>query len=222
MAAGTQIGTPEPRPDRGRRSRKPTGDDRERAILETAEVLLAERSLHDVSVDDLARGAGISRPTFYFYFPSKDAVVLALLDRVAEEARQLRSEALERAGDDPRAIWRGALEAIYQTFGAHRAVAMAASQLFAESEEARKLWGRIVGGFVEDTAVAIEMERARGAAPEGPPARDVAIALNWMNERVLLTSFTHHDPTLADSNTLEVLLSIWSRAIYRTDYLTDI
>jgi AcrR family transcriptional regulator len=72
-------------PSRGRRSSRPSGDDRESAILLTAERLLAERPLTDISVDDLAKGAGISRPTFYFYFASKDAVLMTLLDRVVQE-----------------------------------------------------------------------------------------------------------------------------------------
>ena len=38
--------------------------------------------MHEISVDDLAKGAGISRSTFYFYFPSKDAVLMTLLKRV--------------------------------------------------------------------------------------------------------------------------------------------
>src|SRR5688500_5015616 len=74
------------RSTRGRRAGRPTGDDRELAILATAERLLGERTLREISIDDLAKGAGISRPTFYFYFPSKDAVLLALLDRVVSEA----------------------------------------------------------------------------------------------------------------------------------------
>ena len=68
----------DPRTPRGRRAARPSGDDRELAILTTAERLLAERPLSAISVDDLARGAGISRPTFYFYFASKDAVLLTL------------------------------------------------------------------------------------------------------------------------------------------------
>ena len=56
----------ETRPARGRRTRRATGDDRERAILASLERLLEERSLGEISVDDLARGAGISRPSFYF------------------------------------------------------------------------------------------------------------------------------------------------------------
>jgi AcrR family transcriptional regulator len=75
-----------PRAARGRRATRPSGDDREQAILETATRLLDERPLHEISVDDLARGAGISRPTLYFYFPSKDAVFMTLIERVIVEA----------------------------------------------------------------------------------------------------------------------------------------
>ena len=71
---------------RGRRSSHHSGDDREQAILATAERLLQERPLADFSVDDLAKGAGISRPTFYFYFQSKNAVLLSLLDRMNSKA----------------------------------------------------------------------------------------------------------------------------------------
>jgi AcrR family transcriptional regulator len=204
-------------PDRGRRVRRPSGDDRERAILATAEELLGRRPLADISVDDLARGAGISRPTFYFYFPSKDAVVLALLDRVAEEARASRTAALRRAGDDVRAGWRGSLEAVRDTFAAHHALTSAAAALFASSPEARALWSEVMEGFVAETAAAIDAERARGAAPPGPPARDLAVALNWMNERVIHVSATGQSPALAEADLLDVLLTVWLRTDYGGD-----
>src|ERR1044071_9052485 len=93
-----------PRPARGRRAPRVSGDERERAILETAERLLEKRSFHEISIDDLARGAGLSRPTFYFYFPSKEAVLLTLVDRMVEEARTGQGDALERFAEDP-AYW---------------------------------------------------------------------------------------------------------------------
>src|SRR5262245_35097547 len=88
---------------RGRRTPRPSGDDRRQALLATAERLLDKRSLADVSIDDLARGAGISRPTFYFYFPSKDAVLLTLLDRVIEQAARATAGVLEHLAENPRA-----------------------------------------------------------------------------------------------------------------------
>ncbi len=211
----------EPYLPRGRRARKPSGDERERDILITAERLLEHRSLHDISVDDLARGAGISRPTFYFYFPSKEAVVLSLLDRVVEEARANRAAALERAGDEAWEIWREGLRAIHDTFRAHKALSRTAAQLFAENPEVQSVWSVVMEGFVEDTVAGIESERARGAAPGGPPARELAIALNWMNERVFLASFTGQDPSIDEDRVLDTLLTIWSRAIYAEDRVSS-
>ncbi|MGE0068455.1 MAG: TetR/AcrR family transcriptional regulator, partial [Solirubrobacterales bacterium] len=76
---------------RGRRSTRASGDERERAILGTAERLLEERPLSEISVADLAAGAGISRPSFYFYFPSRDAVLMTLVDRMVAESAASRA-----------------------------------------------------------------------------------------------------------------------------------
>jgi TetR/AcrR family transcriptional regulator, ethionamide resistance regulator len=212
----TTARTPAGATPRGRRAARSSGDDRETAILATAERLLEQRAFGDISIDDLARGAGISRPTFYFYFPSKDAVVLALLDRVVEEARESRSAALRRAGDDVRASWRGALEAVRSTFAAHPALISAVASLLATSAEVRALWAAVMEGFVEDTVVVIEAERARGAAPAGPPARDLAVALNWMNERVIQGTLAGQQPAVGEDDLIDVLLTVWLRSIYGT------
>ena len=56
----------------------------------------------------------------------------------------------------------------------------------------------------------------RGAAPAGPPARDLAVALNSMNERVLYATFTGDGPAVAEDGAVDVLLEVWLRAIYGT------
>ena len=201
-------------PARGRRARRSTGDDREQAILATAERLLAERALHEISVDDLEKGAGISRPTFYFYFPSKEAVLLTLLDRMIEEARVRRGDALERFPEDPPGRLREAITAVYESFRSHRAATLAGADAVATSAEVRELWSQVMESFVQETTLAIEAERARGAAPEGIPARDLAIALNSMNERVLHATFADQGPRIADEHVIGVLVSVWLAAIY--------
>src|SRR3954468_48530 len=90
---------------RGRRPARPSGDDRELAILATAERLLAGSPRGPVPVDAPARGAGISRPTFYFYFASKDAVLLSLLDWVVAEADAVTREAFDKPASGPRDGW---------------------------------------------------------------------------------------------------------------------
>lgn len=200
---------------RGRRAARASGDERERAILETAERLLEERPLSEISVDDLAKGAGISRPTFYFYFPSKDAVVLTIIDRLVAAAAGSREQALTTlAQGDPRAGLRQGLEDLYAAFTARRAVVLAAAELRTTNEEARQLWTEVMEGWVADVTAVIEAERARGAAPAGQPARDLAIALVQMNERVQYAGFAGESPALEENRVIEVLVDIWLRAIY--------
>jgi AcrR family transcriptional regulator len=215
VAMATASKAPQTGTARGRRAGRASGDDRERAILDTAERLLEERPLSEVSVDDLARGAGISRPTFYFYFPSKDAVVLTIVDRLVAAAAGSREEALHAlVAGDPRAGLRQALEDLYSAFRERRAVTLAAAELRTVNSEARDLWAEVMEGWVADVTAVIEAERTRGAAPPGPPARDLAIALVQMNERVQYATFAGESPSLADERVLDVLVDVWLRAIY--------
>jgi AcrR family transcriptional regulator len=199
---------------RGRRTPRASGDERERAILATAERLLEERSLSEISVEDLARGAGISRPTFYFYFPSKNAVLLTLVDRMVVEAASSREEALAKLAEEPRAGWRQGLRAIFDVFGARRGAILAAAELRPTNAEARQLWSQVMEGWVADVSAIVEAERARGVAPPGEPARDLAIALVQMNERVLFATFAGETPSLEEDRALDVLVDVWVRTIY--------
>lgn len=199
---------------RGRRSARPSGDERELAILATAEKLLQDRPLADISVDDLAKGAGISRPTFYFYFPSKEAVLLTLLDRVVNEADSaLKSLAdrLENGRDD---MWRTGINVFVETFGSHRAVIRGGQGVRAINAEARQLWSAFMQKWIAHTASIIEAERARGVAPETLPALELATALNLMNERALSASLLAEEPSVPEANVLDTLVHIWVSAIY--------
>lgn len=205
------------RHSRGRRGSRPSGDEREQAILSTAERLLSERAFSDISIDDLARGAGISRPSFYFYFSSKDSVLLTLLDRVVAQADAAAFGSLGTAPTgacDPADRWRGAIEAFYVSFRSHRAVTVACAQARAANPEVRELWAKVMENWVRRTEEAIETERARGAAPSGLPSRELAVALNLMNERVMYASFADEQPTLPEDKVVHTLLGIWLNSIY--------
>lgn len=201
---------------RGRRATRVSGDDRERAILETAERLLEEKPLSEISVDDLARGAGISRPTFYFYFPSKDAVVMTIVERLVEEATGSRDEVLTALAESgPRAGLEKALENLYAAFRSRPGVVRAGADLRATSHrEAQDLWTQVMSGWVDDVTAMIEFERGRGAAPAGQPARELAIVLVQMNERVQYATLLDESPSLEVDRVLDVLIDVWLRAIY--------
>ena len=201
------------RAPRGRRSTRPSGDDRELAILSTAERLLAERPLADISVDDLARGAGLSRPTFYFYFPSKDVVLLTLFERVIVEADSALEAMVANPPTELKSLWRTGINVFVETFGAHRAVSLAA-EAARTNKDLRDLWSRFMDKWVGHITAVIDAERARGAAPVTLPAHDLSAALNLLNEKVMLTSFAGERPAVANEHLLDTLVHIWVSSIY--------
>ena len=202
------------RAPRGRRAIRPSGDDREQAILATAERLLAERSFADISVDDLAKGAGLSRPTFYFYFKSKEAVLLSLLEPVIARADAEFDGAVQRLPTDPRRVWRNGIEAFFTAFASNRALSSAAREALATSAELRTVWSGFMQKWIDQTADLITAERARGAAPETVPAADLATSLNQMNERAMMAALSAEPPAVDEDRVVDALTHIWVSSIY--------
>jgi TetR/AcrR family transcriptional regulator, ethionamide resistance regulator len=202
------------RSGRGRRSTRPSGDDREAAILATAERLLADKKFADISVDDLAKGAGLSRPTFYFYFPSKDAVLLALMEPLIAQADTGFDGAMERLPADPRRAFREGITTFFTSFGASGVIARAGTEALATSPDVRAVWSAFMQKWIDQTAALIEAERARGAAPVTLPARDLATSLNLMNERTMTATLVAEDGAVAKDRIVETLTHIWLTSIY--------
>jgi TetR/AcrR family transcriptional regulator, ethionamide resistance regulator len=202
---------------RGRRPSHHSGDDREQAILATAERLLQERPLADFSVDDLAKGAGISRPTFYFYFQSKNAVLLSLLDQMNGKAHTALTALGGTLFGDPAALWRARIEAFFEVSGSHRAVAVAGAAAKATNPEVRQLWSTLMQKWIVHTTAAIKAERRRGAAPDTCPAEDLSVALNMLSERVMAATFTSEEPAIPEDRVIDMLVHIWLASIYQPD-----
>jgi AcrR family transcriptional regulator len=205
----SQAGAP-----RGRRSTRPSGDDREHAILATAERLIEERSFAEISVDDLAKGAGLSRPTFYFYFPSKDAVLLTLWERVIVDADSALEDLVANPPADLRNLWRIGINLFFETFGAHRAVTLAAQTARTANAEIRTIWSTFMSKWVAHIANVIDAERAAGTAPATLPSHDLSAALNLLNERVMWAAYAEDQPAVPDAQVLDTLVHIWLTSIY--------
>ena len=60
-------------------------DARREEILVAAERILRRSAANDVRVEDIVREAGAAKGTFYLYFPSFDALLVALRERVFVE-----------------------------------------------------------------------------------------------------------------------------------------
>jgi len=72
------------------------------AIVRAAWELVGEVGLAGLSLRDLARQAGITTPTVYAYFESKNAIFDAMFGQAATEFSDRMAEPID--GDDPRAL----------------------------------------------------------------------------------------------------------------------
>src|SRR5260370_26675777 len=66
---------------------------RERQLLDLAEEQLAEHGYDGLSIEEIARLAGVSRPIVYAHFKDKESLYLACLSRAREELEQMIMEA---------------------------------------------------------------------------------------------------------------------------------
>lgn len=197
---------------RGRRP-EPKGEVRRAALLDALETLLRERTLHDVSVGQIAARAGLTRSAFYFYFPSKEAAVTELLHDVFTEMVGGARAWIDGEGD-PRESLRAALAGTIRLWRAHRHLVLA--MLDARDDTAvRELWDSWIDRFVAPLAGAVEAERARGRAPAGgPPAETLIRLLLGMNERALEHHARRDEDERQAGELLDALTETWLAAIY--------
>ncbi|MEW6367589.1 MAG: TetR/AcrR family transcriptional regulator [Acidobacteriota bacterium] len=81
-------------------ARKPDTVARER-LLETALRLYHQDGFDGVSMEDVARAAKIKKANLFHYFPSKRALMQAVLDRVIEGLREVVLARFGSTGNDP-------------------------------------------------------------------------------------------------------------------------
>lgn len=91
-------------------------------ILTAAENVFSNKGYHGTLVDEIALEADTSKGGVYFHFPNKQAIFLALLDRLANMLRE-RIEAAVKLQTEPLARAEVALKVVLDTFGGHRRLA---------------------------------------------------------------------------------------------------
>lgn len=70
-------------------------------IFETARSLFYERGIRAVGVDEIVCQAGVTKPSLYRSFESKDDLVAACLESYADEAEAQLEARIAAAGEDP-------------------------------------------------------------------------------------------------------------------------
>jgi AcrR family transcriptional regulator len=188
--------------------------EKERAILEATQELLATVSLSDLSVAEIIKAANVSRTSFYFYFSSKDAVVVALVKEVSREISELIQPLLDRGDAPPEQAVRESLTNWMTVGGDHAAVLAAAAEEWPRAPEISDVWHGVLRKVTDSLARHIDKERQAGVAPPGVNSRSLAASLVWATERVFHVSAIGI-PGLPDTNAaIEPLVQLYMGAIY--------
>lgn len=191
------------------------GERTEKAILDTAERLLAKRPLAAIGIDELAAGAGISRPTFYFYFESREALLRALAARIVDELYRAGDAWVRRGGESAAAAVRRGIEAHMTVWRAHGPVMRATLAAREHDPEMDRFWAGVGRRFTDVTTDHIEHERRVGVAlPAPPPARALATVLVGMNLQAFHDASLRRRSTTADRELVDALSAVWLRAVY--------
>jgi TetR/AcrR family transcriptional regulator, ethionamide resistance regulator len=191
------------------------GDERRAALLEAFAELLEEQSFAEVGIEEISTRAGLSRSSFYFYFPNKAMAVGALVSDMIQEAHDSSGRWLEDPGSDPYERVLPAIEAAVNRHREHAALYVALADaaatdptIAAHLHDAEEKTGATV-------AAQLRAERAAGIATDGPDAKPYVRALIGMNSRALqdearkVVETGRGTPGLA-----KVLTEIWVRAFY--------
>lgn len=79
-----------------------SGPERREQILDATKAIVGERGFHGVSIDAVAREAGITRPVVYSHFDDLPGLLRALIDREAARALEQLLALLPERGDEQR------------------------------------------------------------------------------------------------------------------------
>ncbi|MEQ8659390.1 MAG: helix-turn-helix domain-containing protein [Gammaproteobacteria bacterium] len=143
----------------------------EARLLAALERLLeSEASFTALSVERLAREAGISRATFYLHFRDKSDLIERLLHRVEDEVVAAGGVWFQHAEDASYADLKRAMHGFMGVYREHRAILRAAAETAAYDDDVDSAYKHMLNRFRSESRAAVARIAARGRAhAELPP-----------------------------------------------------
>jgi len=153
-------------------------EERRAAILAAAKEVFAGHGYHGTTVAEIARTAGVSYGSVYWYFDSKDALFHELMESEGQALRRHVTEALATpTAGGPDAPFRAAVRATLEFFESDRAlVKLLFRDCYALGDRFEKHLFAIYEGFVGDIEHIVADGVRRGVVVDFPP-RMVAFAV---------------------------------------------
>src|SRR5436305_13990040 len=101
------------------RATTPKAEETRERILDAALTLFREKGFDETTMRDIAAKADVATGAAYYYFRSKEELVMAFYVRAADEARDLVPELVGRSRELKKRL-RGILDQKFEQFSEHR------------------------------------------------------------------------------------------------------
>jgi AcrR family transcriptional regulator len=189
------------------------GERREQAILDATEQLLSTVPFTQLTMDDIAKQAGLSRSALYFYFASKEQVLTGLHQRIYAKMVSTM-DPLDAEGVPLIEAMGEAIERVCANWRSHRHALRTFHETAMISFAFEQVWRQRLEQHVDALTTIIEREQAAGrAAPSPPAARAVASCWFWMLESQFYALFRRDHSRRDERELVEILNIMWFRMI---------
>ncbi|HEY5024671.1 MAG TPA: TetR/AcrR family transcriptional regulator [Acidimicrobiales bacterium] len=179
----------------------------ERTILDATEALLATREFRDLTVEEVMARTGLTRTSFYRYFPDLEAVLLRWLADLGDELRHTADSWLQ----DPSTGLESGVEFV-TLYCDHGRLFLAFEQASGAGTEIDEAWGLVIGAFTDRYTQFIAELCAQGLSTIEQPEQ-TARALVGMTERYLLDTYGR-GPAVDVGVAAATLAEIWQRTLF--------
>ncbi len=172
--------------------------------------LVKDAAYKDLTVDEIARAAGLSRSAFYFYFRDKQDLLMAVAEDLAAELLREADRWWHGEGP-PEVLVRESLEGVAAVYERHAPLLRVASEVSSYDDEVWELWRGLMQRFIAPTAEHLRREMEAGRIrPLDPDA--TAESLAWMMERCCYVYLARGEGSAREL--VDSLTSVWVAALY--------
>ena len=180
-------------------------------VVRRALELAGAAPFRDLTVDEIAKAAGLSRSAFYTHFQDKHALLLAAVEEVAEELYEMADRWWHGEGPPAERV-RAAIEGVVSVYAEQANLLRVATEVSTYDEEVREVWLAIAQRFIEATTKHIRSEQGAGLVPESLGARPTAESLVWMIERCCYIYLGRGER--GPKQVVDALAPVWTAALY--------
>lgn len=130
------------------------------SIIDAAEAVVVEAGAAHLTLDAVAAKAGISKGGLMYHFPSKDALLKAMVSRLMDRFEQIRQQTRDKLGSQPHAL----LQAHVMTASSNPKLSRVAAAILAAAVNEPKLLSPIrehyIQRFAQYAAEGLPFEKA--------------------------------------------------------------